>query len=1121
MPRGISKGDQFSLDKNDQGSGDLGLIDYCNDDMYVDNFDSCSPTPGSGGILINDYDSNVRAPERYVDNVVFCSPTPGSGGYVDMVLKDTDIGNGSSESEVMLNNGNYEEHVCKIARDMKDTLIQEIEDSTNIDNRGREVMYSLMVYNSSDDELNLPFPPSYAELEETEPEIKPLEEYFHLDHLNSEERELVIDLVKQFPTIFQCNGVKVGKVQGVIYEVILKPGVEPIRAAPFKIPKNLEPLFHKELSSMMKSGILEEFKEANVTVNPEKLKFLQSQVAFLGYDISLDGIQPSKSKVECIKKIAVPKKVKDVRSMIGVVGYFKMFIPRYSEVIEPLTRLTRKSVKFQWGSEQDTAWKTLVDALSSEPIMIHPDFNSTFILAVDCSDVCLGGCIGQFRNEVFHPISYMSKRLSDSQSRFNTTEKELLALVTCVKEWNYYLYLKHFVVFSDHKPLSAILKTTEHASPRVHRYSLYLANFSFDLVFIQGKNNKLPDWLSRLPIVNIEQENVSIDGGLRNEVSSDSKTININHIGAVSGDDNYLVPIFSKDKIIAEQDLDKELEPIILSLKNSPNSSDEFALDGSGVLYKLRDHKYREDRIYAPKGIRKILLESYHSSIFSCHPGYHRMLGTLSKDYYWPSMYKDVREFVKKCISCQQRKPGAHRPIAPLQRYSEFNEPMAQIQMDCAGPLHLSYRGNKFICVFLDLFTHFPVAYAIPDLQASTISRCLLNFVSIFGCPKRLICDNFTSHRSKLFQDLNKVMGIPLVFCASYSPISNGGVEKFMRYIGDAISHYVNQHNAEHWEDFLDPALMAYRSSVCKTISETPFFALFGRDFPTPNNNFLRSDLEPMPIKRDYKVHLRNTLRAAYREIVNHTKAEKDRAIEYYNRKSAPVSLTVGDLVMVKNKANPKQTCSKFLKRFSGPMRIEKRATDVSFFVKPLFGKQKLQLVHYNRMKPCHLDVSLLEGEYTDESDDEPEPSSTPDRRADLSQNITEEEAVLIPNHSDSAPVRETSEAVEDNTFPDVAERETDEGNVSSSPAAETNQDHVNSPLANAENNNDPPSVNYNLEGVDAQAAEPNLEEVGSPGENDRQDADNVAPAPEVVQPRFEEPYNLRRQCHLDYSVFY
>ncbi|KAE8741740.1 hypothetical protein FOCC_FOCC012735, partial [Frankliniella occidentalis] len=1083
-----SNGSQFSLDEIDQGIKDF-EFDMC----FPAPVEICSPTPGSGAIendintslpaLFNNDEFNIWFPLKHSDSVELKWPTPVTRENTDNLKSETLV----EESEVMCVEDN-EEMLHTILKDTRNDLIQEIEETKELDNKGKEIMYSIMVYNNTDDDLNLPLPPSYAELEETEPEIKPLEEYFHLEHLSSEEKALVIELVKQFPSIFQCNGVKVGKVKDVIYEVVLKPGVEPIRAAPFKIPKNLEPLFHKELSSMMKSGILEEadddptaffspifcvvkkttgepkirplidlrglnnvvqtmffpipdlnviirqigpkckyltvidvshaffsievaqtsrkyfsfscsfgnlrfarlpqgyknspfkwaqtiakilsgipdlicfyddclayggnnlaehleqlatifsrFKEANVTVNPEKLKFLQTEVPFLGYDISLNGIKPSKSKVECIKKIAVPKKVKDIRSMVGVVGYFKMFIPRYSEVIEPLTRLTKKSVKFHWGPEQETAWNTLVDALASEPIMIHPDFNSTFVLAVDASDVCLGGTIGQFRENVFHPISYMSRRLSDSQTRFNTTEKELLALVTCVKEWNYYLYLKHFIIFSDHRPLAAILRTTEHASPRVHRYSLYLANFSFDLIYIEGKNNKLSDWLSRLPVVDINEESASIDGGLKNEADKDSINVHMQSIGAVIGEDHNLFPIISKDKIMAEQAADKELESLISNLKNSPSFSDEFALDGSGVLYKLRDHKHREDRVYAP------------------------------------------------------------------------------------------------------------VAYAIPDLQASTLARCLLDFVCAYGCPKRLICDNFTSHRSKLFKDLNQVMGIPLVFCASYSPISNGAVEKFMRYLGDSISHYIDQHNAEHWEDFLQPALMAYRSSVCKSIHETPFFCLFGRDFPTPNNNFLRSDLEPMPARKDYKVHLRNTLKTAYREIIKHTTAEKEKAIEYYNRRSAPVSLTVGDLVMIRNKANPKQTCSKFLKRFSGPARIEKRATEVSFFVKPLFGKQnKLQLVHYNRLKPCHMDVSLLEGEYADESDDDIELSVPAEQRVAQTEEVVEDEIVSLPYtteaESNGVPLTatENSEDLEaaDNAVDSPAEQHDLENE---SPAAENN----------------------------------------------------------------------------------
>jgi len=144
----------------------------------------------------------------------------------------------------------------------------------------------------------------------------------------------------------------------------------------------------------------------------------------LGHIISENGISPS--KLTTIKEFSTLRKVKDIQSFIGLAGYYRKFIADFSKIAKPLTKLIKKSEKFEWTAEQQNAFKTLKEKLMTAPVLKYPDFTEKFIAITDASAFAIGVILLQGKVGNDRPIAYVSKVLSRAEQNYNTTEKELL-----------------------------------------------------------------------------------------------------------------------------------------------------------------------------------------------------------------------------------------------------------------------------------------------------------------------------------------------------------------------------------------------------------------------------------------------------------------------------------------------------------------------------------------------------------------------------------------------------------------------------------------------------------------------------------------------------------------------
>lgn len=249
--------------------------------------------------------------------------------------------------------------------------------------------------------------------------------------------------------------------------------------------------------------VFETCREYNLKLNPEKCQFFKSSVGFLGHICTENGLKPDPKKILAVEKYPRPNDRDSVRRFVAFANYYRKFVKDFAKITRPLTQLTRKNVDFIWSHECEVAFQTLRKSLLSTPILKYPDFNKEFKLIVDASDFACGGVLTQNYDGVDMPITYISRSFKKGEKNKPPIEKELLAVHFAITQLRPYIYGRHFVVESDHKPL-VYLYNLKNPSSRLSRLRLDLEEYDFEIQYIKGKDNVIADALSRITIQDLK-----------------------------------------------------------------------------------------------------------------------------------------------------------------------------------------------------------------------------------------------------------------------------------------------------------------------------------------------------------------------------------------------------------------------------------------------------------------------------------------------------------------------------------------------------------------------------------------------------------------------------------------
>ena len=502
--------------------------------------------------------------------------------------------------------------------------------------------------------------------------------------------------------------------------------------------------------------VLDRLQSNGCKMNPLKCDWAVQETDFLGYWLTPNGVKPWKKKVDAILKMKKPETTTQLRSFLGAVTYYRHLWPRRSHILAPLTALSGKPTLQDWNPDCDKAFAEMKALIASDAIMAFPDPNKHFHIFTDASDYQMGAAILQKDdNGKMRPVAYYSKKLSDAQKNYTTTEKEMLAIVYCFREYRSTLLGTRITVYTDHKNL------TFHtlSSSRVLRWRLYLEDFSPEFKYHPGVDNTLADCFSRLPYMDKPLEGKSPADV---KAAAKGKTVHFDTMELPDKDaDEFLHSEHNKPPSEAEihrtmpcsfkccrhktsmlddaellevlfclpvTDLDTNLCSIVPAPLEVFLSVPDLDLMGNPLKvqniadHQRRDPKFRNlirsqptkyfvkrvrdwhlvhvltdptrpdySRVLLPESMVNHVVTWYHLALG--HAGTTRMYETISQTFYFTGLKQRCEAF--KCDLCQKQKTsGPGYGLLPPRQASLL--PFEEVHIDLVGPWTFTFpTGNK------------------------------------------------------------------------------------------------------------------------------------------------------------------------------------------------------------------------------------------------------------------------------------------------------------------------------------------------------------------------------------------------------------------------------------------
>ena len=693
--------------------------------------------------------------------------------------------------------------------------------------------------------------------------------------------------------------------------------------------------------------IFEKLRKHKLKLKLKKCGFLKTETNYLGFIINKNGIKPDQKKVEAIRSLPVPTCVREVRSFVGMCSYYRRFIPNFSQIAEPIIDLTRKYAHFKWTDTHQRAFEFIKDSLTTVPLLVYPNCNKPYTLYTDSSDTCIGACLTQMCDNDEKPIYYLSHKLSKSQCKWSTVEKEAYAIHFALQKLDYYLHNAQFVIKTDHKALKYLLESPM-TNKKLCMWSLSMSGYNCTIEYIEGSKNTCADLLSRHPD-NVTTGHLLDSGFLENDNDDVVLDVNDNLYEVNVLDSSQFEPrsyascdLPERDNLdksdlsdFKKLDLDMKIEQIkdddiseirsmILDNKESKDIQRHYLIVDDLVYYLSNSDDDPCLRLYVPKHLRTMVVKQYHE--YNGHMGVQKTFNSIKRKYYWPNLFKELNQYVSMCTICQTR--CLQKIKQPLQETDIPPYPMAKLSLDLSGPYPTSMSGNKYIIAFVDWFSGWPEAYAVPDKTADTVAHLLIEKIfPRFGCPLQIVSDNGTENVNKVVRETLENLKIDHVLTSVYNPKANSKVERFHRTLHDVLSKKLAD-NQQTWDLFLNQALAAIRFNVSESSKFSPFYLLYNRDVVLPIDNLLR-------LRRKYQGEETHqiALQEQHKSFVivrNNLKKAKKRQAKYADRNTKVVEFEIGDPVYYKNN----QRKGKFDMRWKPFYRILEKKGPVSYVIK-------------------------------------------------------------------------------------------------------------------------------------------------------------------------------------------
>lgn len=617
--------------------------------------------------------------------------------------------------------------------------------------------------------------------------------------------------------------------------------------------------FEEHIATLIE--IYEKFRDAGFKVNIEKCNFCRKSITFLGFIVDEQGLHTDPDKVDAVLRFKSPKTTTEVKRLIGLVSYYRIFLPNLSTVSSPITALIKNKKKgqsIQWTTEAELAFDEIKRLITTAPILTSPDFEKKFYVQCDASNLAVGSVLFQEQGGLEHPVAYASRALTVAEQKYSATERELIAVIFAINKFRGYIEGTEFVVITDCAALTWLHRLSN-PSGRLSRWAMNLSQFTFEVKHRPGKLNIVPDMLSR-------------------------------DVGALSLD--TLIP-------------DEWYKDMIVKVNLDPEGYPNFRVEGER-LYKYVESKLPvksnvpEWKLVVPTENRPEVLQLCHDDPTSAHFGISKTIARITELYYWPKLGRDVKKYVSNCLICGQQKSSNLARPGLMGSYKKISFPFQLISLDLLGPLPRSKNGNQHLLVVTDWFTKYVIVHPMRNATAKEVVKFVENHVFlVFGASKILIVDNGVQFVSALFKDLTEKYGVQKIwFNAKYHPQVNP-TERVNRVLVAAISSYIKQEHTR-WDENVFRIARAINSSKHEVSQFTPSYLVFGRYVPLTGSFYGKAleDDEVLEIQdRLLRDEDHEALPELYNKVRKNLKQSYDNSKKRYDLRKRPKEYKINEKV--------------------------------------------------------------------------------------------------------------------------------------------------------------------------------------------------------------------------------
>nr|CAH7743751.1 unnamed protein product [Callosobruchus chinensis] len=541
-----------------------------------------------------------------------------------------------------------------------------------------------------------------------------------------------------------------------------------------------------------------------------------------------------------------------------------------------------------------------------------------FYTSSDASHLAVAGCLFQLTDEgERRVIACTSSTLRGSQLRYTVNEKEMLAVIHCLRQWRILVLGRELVIYCDHKALSFAL-TCRLRSARLSRWILYLQEFDFTILHTPGKDNTVADVLSRFPAG--RHGEVQPDKAKENEIRVMLTRVRTDYTGMRNIFRNTREHQLGDEVIRAKLKFLEEIRGMVPILSERELSVCTWYIVHDGLLFKRGDTLNPGFKLCVPTSQVQNLVMSVH--VNEGHFGKAKVYNFLRQYLYWPRMQRHIRQIIASCDLCQKTKCCATTQ-GPLHSVLP-RRPGELVCTDLIGPLPVSRGGTTYILVFVDAFTKYVKIYALKRATTKAIlKRLLKDYVPEVQKPTCILSDNGTQFTSGLWVRTLKEYGIRAKFLSVYFPAGNV-TERYNKEIGRMLRAYCHQQHT-NWATILP----FVESCMNKSINESTGYSATLLQFGTLGTHPLEEMIN-FPSADHDKQSLEQIWVLAHDRLMSKYK----RRAEKHAQRTHPVILNVGDKVLLRTHPQSSaldKVTKKFFLLYEGPYTVSKQAGPNSY----------------------------------------------------------------------------------------------------------------------------------------------------------------------------------------------